>query len=128
MLTFKEAINVALGKGLTIKGRSSRSEFWWVFLAVSLIGLGLLLLSEIFSFWPSLKTLYSIYEAVAAFIMFFPAARRLHDTNHSAYWLLFFFIPVLGTIILLLFWISEGTQGPNRYGLVPTPRIRMSGS
>ena len=45
--------------------------------------------------------------------------RRLHDINHSGWWWLLVFIPIIGWIILIVFLASPGTPGPNRYG--PSP-------
>ena len=45
--------------------------------------------------------------------------RRLHDTDRSGWWLLIGLIPVIGTIVLLVFLISGGTRGTNRFGPDP---------
>jgi len=45
--------------------------------------------------------------------------RRLHDTNRSGWWLLIWFIPVIGWLVLLVFYILEGTRGSNRFGADP---------
>ena len=42
--------------------------------------------------------------------------RRLHDTDHSGWWILVNFIPILGTIVFLLFLLTKGTPASNRYG------------
>lgn len=46
--------------------------------------------------------------------------RRLHDTDKSGWMILIGMIPVIGTIVLLVFYFSEGTRGPNRFG--PDPK------
>ena len=43
-------------------------------------------------------------------------ARRLHDTDRSGWWQLLFLVPVLGWIVLIVFWCQRGTEGPNRFG------------
>ena len=48
------------------------------------------------------------------------AIRRLHDTDRSGWWLFIGMIPLVGTIILLVFMFTEGTRGPNRFG--PDPK------
>ena len=45
--------------------------------------------------------------------------RRLHDTDHSGWWLLMFLLPIIGPIVLLVFFCTEGDQGPNRFGEDP---------
>lgn len=45
---------------------------------------------------------------------------RLHDRSHSAWWLLFAFVPLVGGIILLVqMGFLRGDGGPNRYGPPP---------
>lgn len=42
---------------------------------------------------------------------------RLHDRGHSAWWLLWFLLPVVGWILLLVQnGFLRGDAGPNRYG------------
>ena len=48
------------------------------------------------------------------------AIRRLHDTNKSGWWLLIAFIP-FGGIVLMVFYILEGTNGPNDHGAAAEP-------
>ncbi len=44
------------------------------------------------------------------------AIRRLHDTDRSGWWLLLWFIPFFGWIVLFIFLVMGGTRGPNRFG------------
>ena len=43
-------------------------------------------------------------------------ARRLHDTDRSGWWWLLYFLPVIGWIVLLVFWVLPSTPGQNRFG------------
>lgn len=47
------------------------------------------------------------------------AVRRLHDTDRSGFWLLIIFFPLIGSLVLLVFFIMSGTRGPNRFGPDP---------
>jgi uncharacterized membrane protein YhaH (DUF805 family) len=47
------------------------------------------------------------------------AVRRLHDSDRSGWWLLVSLIPLLGGLVLLIFFIMGGTRGPNRFGPDP---------
>jgi uncharacterized membrane protein YhaH (DUF805 family) len=44
--------------------------------------------------------------------------RRLHDTDKSGWWWFISLIP-FGSIILLVFWASEGSSGWNQFGPPP---------
>jgi uncharacterized membrane protein YhaH (DUF805 family) len=46
--------------------------------------------------------------------------RRLHDQDKSGWFIFLGFIPIVGGIILLVFYFIEGTRGPNRFG--PDPK------
>ena len=51
--------------------------------------------------------------------------RRLHDLGKSGWYLLFGLIPFVGGIILLVWYCTEGTIGPNEYG--PDPKAAERG-
>ena len=45
--------------------------------------------------------------------------RRLHDTGHSGWWLLLAFVPIIGSLVLLWWYVSPSEQGENRFGPQP---------
>lgn len=45
---------------------------------------------------------------------------RLHDTGRSGLWLLIAFIPVVGGLVLLVFFVLDSEPGTNAYG--PNPK------
>ncbi len=47
--------------------------------------------------------------------------RRLHDTNKSGWMILIALVPIVGIIVLIVFYATEGTSGPNQYGAGPEP-------
>lgn len=46
--------------------------------------------------------------------------RRLHDTNRSGWWLLISLVPVIGTIVLIIFMVQDSQPDTNQYG--PNPK------
>ena len=48
--------------------------------------------------------------------------RRFHDTNKSGWYFLLGFIPLVGSLIVTVMMIPEGTKGKNKYG--PNPLIK----
>ena len=42
--------------------------------------------------------------------------RRLHDTDRTGWWWWINLIPLIGQIVLAVFWCQRGTPGRNRYG------------
>ncbi|MFI7026726.1 DUF805 domain-containing protein [Micromonospora sp. NPDC049900] len=57
-----------------------------------------------------------------AFLLPSPAVsvRRLHDLGRSGWWLLIGLIPIVGWIVLIVFFVQDGQPGPNRFG--PSPK------
>ena len=47
------------------------------------------------------------------------SVRRLHDIGKSGWWLLLSFIPLIGTVVLVLWFVKNSNMYPNQYGQVP---------
>jgi uncharacterized membrane protein YhaH (DUF805 family) len=48
------------------------------------------------------------------------AVRRLHDTGRTGWWMLIGFIPLIGLIVLIIFFVVDSQPGANPYG--PNPK------
>jgi uncharacterized membrane protein YhaH (DUF805 family) len=48
------------------------------------------------------------------------AIRRLHDTGRSGWWMLIGFLPLIGLIVLIIFFVQDSQPGSNQYG--PNPK------
>jgi len=94
------------------EGRSRRSEYWYFALFNLLVSIGLLVIDSVLGF----GILYFVYILVSFIPNLSVSVRRLHDTNRSGWNLLISFIPLVGTIILIVWLATEGTAGPNEYG------------
>lgn len=101
---------------LTIKGRIPRFTFCLSFLAFSLIFIVLFAgLDNIFGHSSTLL-LYPIFF----WLIFSLSARRYHDLNRSALWLLLLLIPIFGVLLVTAeLLIRRGTTGENAYGADP---------
>jgi uncharacterized membrane protein YhaH (DUF805 family) len=108
-----------LKKYAEFEGRTQRREFWVFFLCNFIIGIVLGILQLI----PIIKWVFLVVSSLYSLAILVPSlaigARRLHDTNRSALLLLLGLIPLVGTIILIVFWAQEGTSGENQYGAEP---------
>lgn len=117
-VTFKEAVVKAIQQNYcNFSGRASRSEFWWFYLFCIVIGWVINLV------FMSSETANYIVSGVFSLALLLPnlglAVRRLHDIGKSG-WLLFLaFIPVVGIIILIVWWCKDSQMEPNEYGPVP---------
>ncbi|KFG70191.1 DUF805 domain-containing protein [Microvirga sp. BSC39] len=116
-MDFAQAIRTGLNKYATFTGRAQRSEYWYFFLFLMITNIVASVLdSVIFGDIPVLyliATLALIIPSIAA------GVRRLHDTDKSGWWLLLGFIPLVGAIVLIVFFCQRGTVGPNQFGPDP---------
>jgi uncharacterized membrane protein YhaH (DUF805 family) len=118
-MNFQQAVQSCLAKYVTFAGRAARSEFWYWQLFLIVGGL----VAGIFDFGIGLhsKPLGSLFWLLTLLPMLAVAARRLHDTGHSAWWLLLYFVPLIGWIGLLVWFCTKGPSGYNGYGADPLP-------
>lgn len=114
-MDFSQSISTCLSKYATFSGRAQRSEYWWFALFTVLVSLGTQFL-DLFLGFPLLNMLASLALLLPSLAV---GARRLHDTDRSGWWLLIILVPVIGWIVLLVFFCSRGTVGPNRFGADP---------
>jgi uncharacterized membrane protein YhaH (DUF805 family) len=104
-------------------GRSRRKEYWMFFLLCMVVGLvlgfveGMLGLTGMIGPYGPLSALFLLAIIVPSIAV---GIRRLHDTDRSGWWILIAFVPLVGGIVLLVFYVLEGTRGPNEYG--PDPK------
>ncbi len=104
-MTFGESISTCFKKYVVFDGRASRSEFWWFALFTFVASLVLGFVSQ------ALSSLFSLAVLLPSLAV---GARRLHDTDRSAWFLLLWLVPVVGWLILLVWAIQEGKE-PNRF-------------
>lgn len=103
-------------------GRAGRAEFWLYVLISSVICAGFSLL-DVFIGTYSAQEQVGLLGGLASLIHFVPGlaatVRRLHDTDHSPWWILINCIPLIGTIWYFILLCKRGTPSPNRYGSGP---------
>ena len=102
-----------------VSGRTARLEFFSfsIFLiVVTLILVGLDILLGTFDEANStglLSGLFSLFSLIPSFTV---TARRLHDIDRSAWWMLILFIPLIGLIWFMVIVSFDSTAGDNRFG------------
>ena len=115
-MNFGQAIQTCMGKYATFEGRASRSEFWWFYLFTLLViwganWVGLLVFGDPVGL-SALANIVLLLPTLAA------ATRRLHDTGRSGWWQLLA-LTVIGIILLIVWWASEGHGEENEHGPPP---------
>ena len=105
--------SVILKNYCNFEGRASRPEFWWFFLFNFLVGLILSL------FGKAGTTLQGLWSLAILLPQLGLSARRLHDIGKTGWLLLLGLIPIVGWVILIIWWAKEGDTTENQYGPVP---------
>jgi len=130
---FGQAISSGFKNYVNFSGRAMRSEFWWWFLFVWLVGVAANLVDMAMGrgSWELTQNAEGVYTysyenlgifgSLWALAIILPtiavAIRRLHDTDHSGWWWLLGFVCCIGPLILIFaFYIQPGTPGDNRFG------------
>ena len=126
-MTFGKAIKTCLSKYAVFTGRARRAEYWYFVLFMVLVSWAL-------SIWSSVKLLPlflldgpgaadawtnpfeilklggapMIISGIFSLAMLLPSlavfVRRLHDTNHSGWWVLAFYLFYIVDLVLLVFF------------------------
>ena len=133
-MNFRIAIIKCFMLYFVFKGRAKRTEFWWFFLFLMILGvmtsiidstLGTQIVTNDMGTITEVddqKT--GIFSTVVQLITFIPGlavgARRLHDTNRSGWWQLLWIVILIGWIPLFIFFASpsknDDNQNYNKFG------------
>lgn len=114
---------MALKKYATFSGRSRRSEYWYYILFYLIIAIVLGFIDRMAGTMMSNGTV-GILGGLFGLAMLIPSlavgARRLHDTGRTGWWQLIGLIPLIGIIVLIVFYVQDSHPGSNQYG--PNPK------
>jgi uncharacterized membrane protein YhaH (DUF805 family) len=117
-----DAVGRAFGQYVTFSGRARRAEFWYFSLFVIIVDLIAAVLDGVL-FGGGVEHSGGPIGAIWGLATFLPAisvaVRRLHDTGRSGWWWWLAVIPVVGWIILIIWYATRGESGPNRFGPDP---------
>ena len=119
-MTFSEAIKDGFDHYTKFDGRAARPAYWWWFLFSILVAIGANIIDAILGTW-------GVINWLAALALLLPnisvSIRRLHDTDHSGWWILIGLIPIIGFIVLLVFYLRDSDPGENKYGPPPATTV-----
>ncbi len=115
----------AFQKYAVFTGRSSRSEFWFFQLFTFLVTILLAVIAgvvaaitgaaENVAIWPA--DLYIFATLIPSIAI---SVRRLHDIRLSGWWFLLSFVPLFGSVALLVMFCLDSQPGSNQFG--PNPK------
>lgn len=107
---FFDAVKLFFTRYADFSTRSRRSEYWWVILFCSIAGsIAGAVLKDYSWIWSLAILIPSIAVSV----------RRLHDIGKTGTWYLLNLIPLVGQIILIIWFCGDSTED-NQWG--PNPK------
>ncbi len=93
---------------IDFSGRATRTQFWMFVLLELVVAI---LLGIVLSF---IGDIGNVIAKIFGLALFLPTlaieARRLRDGGFSPWWLLLTFVPVVGSIVLLVMWLLPSKQ------------------
>ena len=109
----------------SFSGRISRKPYWLFVLATAVV-------FTPFFFLDLDPSALDHYTNLCALVLLWPSlaiqAKRWHDRDKSAWWILINFVPLIGTIWSLVEnGFLEGTPNTNRFGANPLPASSANG-
>ncbi|MDA3861692.1 MAG: DUF805 domain-containing protein [Melioribacteraceae bacterium] len=101
-------------------GRARRKEYWMFQLFNILFLIVAVVLDFVLETYFVLTSLYSLALIIPSLAV---TVRRLHDTGKSGWMMFISFIPIIGTIWLLFFLVTDSNFGENQYGQNPKESV-----
>ena len=114
---FVEAIKSGFSNYVNFNGRARRSEYWYWTLFVFIVLVACNVLSSVI---PSIVMVQGIFTLAILLPGLAVAVRRLHDIGKSGWFILLTLIPLIGAIILIIWYCKDSDEGFNRFG--PSPK------
>lgn len=109
------------------RGRASRAEYWQFTILTFIIVFVALVLDNAVLSGPDSRSHPFAGLVVLAHVLpgLAVSVRRLHDTDHSGWFLFINIIPLVGLVVLLIWACQAGTPGANQYGPAVTPALPL---
>ena len=115
-MSFSEAIKDGFDHYAKFDGRASRTSFWWWVLFVIIVSI----VANIIDLAIDAPVISTIVGLGLLLPGLSKAIRRLHDTGRTGWWILIGLIPLIGFIVLLIFYLEKSEPTENQYG-PPSP-------
>ena len=100
----------------TFSGRARRKEFWMFVLFNFIIAVVLGVVDSMIGV-PVLGLIYTLGVLIPSLAV---GARRLHDIGKTGWWQLIGLVPLIGILVLIIFFVMDSNPGDNQYG--PNPK------
>jgi uncharacterized membrane protein YhaH (DUF805 family) len=112
---FGQAISSGFSNYVNFSGRACRSEYWYWILFIIIADI----VAGIIDYAIGVQVVTSLFGLATILPNLAVAIRRLHDLDRTGWWIFIGLIPLVGWIILIIWYCTRGTAGPNRFGPDP---------
>lgn len=119
----------ALKNTFKFSGRATRSDYWFFVLTNIFVFIGFNIIDSVAGLrveQTGVGITTSIYNLLILLPSISVAARRLHDTDRTGWWMLITLIPVIGLLALVVLLALPSDEGHNSYGPSPFENKRIS--
>jgi uncharacterized membrane protein YhaH (DUF805 family) len=110
-MNFGDAIKSGFSNYVNFSDRATRSEYWYWFLFTFICAIATYII-DLGTGVPITNPLFSLATLLPGLAV---AVRRLHDLDSSGWWILLFLIPLVGAIILIVWFCTKDTPNNNYY-------------
>jgi uncharacterized membrane protein YhaH (DUF805 family) len=112
---FGQAISSGFSNYVNFSGRACRSEYWYWILFIIIADI----VAGIIDYAIGIQVVTGLFGLATLLPNLAVAIRRLHDLDRTGWWIFIGLIPLVGWIILIIWYCTRGTFGPNRFGPDP---------
>ena len=114
-MNLQEAVRSVLSQYAGFTGRARRSEYWFWTLAVVIGAIVAIIIDSIIG----INLFYIVFALAVLVPGVAVGVRRLHDISKSGWWILLSLIPLIGSIVLIIWFVGD-SHPDNEYG--PNPK------
>ena len=106
-------VDVLKNQYADFNGRAVRSQFWYFVLFSFIISFVLGIVDGMLFGRQILSMIFNLAVLIPSIAI---AVRRLHDLGKTGWWYLLIFVPLIGIIVLIVWFCMKGQTTKNQYG------------
>ena len=106
-------VDVLKNQYADFNGRAVQSQFWYFVLFSFIISF---VLGIVDGMLFGRQILFMIFNLAVLIPSIAIAVRRLHDLGKTGWWYLLIFVPLIGVIVLIVWFCMKGQTTKNQYG------------
>ena len=122
-MSFTEAVSSCFSNYANFNGRARRSEYWYFTLFSILVNVAITVIGTMLG-----ERIQAVLSGIFSLAVLLPSLavtwRRFHDIGKSGAFYFIGLIPLVGTILVLVWTCTDSMPGDNQYG--PNPKEKPS--